>query len=379
MGPAQRCGPSCVTVSVEGMHRRAHRFAVLLPVLALVALLGSCESTPTGSFNRSKAALSSSETDTGATTSAPREFTFAAAGDLGANPTTADSLRNLDASSARFFLAVGDLDYDQTATDRAWCRYVKDRLPRKGARYPFELLVGNHEADGGEDGLIRHHAACLPDRLDSRGRYARQYVFTFPRTDPFAKFIMIAPRLTADGHTYRYDPGTADREWLVNQIDRARANGIKWVVVGAHYPCLSTGSGHPGCASGHAVHNLLLRKGVDVILNGHNHVYERSSQLALSPSCPRIPPGEYDADCVVDSGVDSTYAKGAGTVQVTSGRFGGRPMTVNRADPDLPYFVAADAGTTGYTQFRVTPTSMEATYVASTGSFQDSFVIGPAG
>lgn len=352
---------------------RAPRYAVLLSVLTLLA---ACQSpaSPGASTPPDREAGALAAVD-----SAAGGFTFSAAGDLGANSTTAASLRLLDRSSSRFFLALGDLDYDQTSTDRAWCRYVKSRLPTKGPRFPFELVVGNHEADGGEDGRIRHHAACLPDRLDSHGTYARQYAFRFPRTNPVAKFIMIAPRLKVDGHTYRYDVGTADRRWLIRQIDSARANGIKWVVVGMHYMCLSTGSGHAGCSSGHAVHDLLLRKRVDLVLNGHNHVYERSKQLAFSDSCPRIPPGEYDADCVVDSGADGAYAKGAGTVQVTSGRFGGRPMELNSGDPDAPYFAVTDAGTTGFTSFTVTADRLVARYVASTGALADSFVIGAPG
>lgn len=350
------------------MRHSARRYAVLLSALGLVA---ACTATPSGSSDRSGAELAGS--------GARGAFTFAAAGDIGANKTTAASLRKLDRSDADFFLALGDMDYDQTSSDQAFCRFVKNRLPNKGPRFPFELEVGNHEADGGADGRIRRHAACLPDRLDSRGKYARQYSFTYPRSNPVAKFILVAPRLRVDGHTYRYDAGTADRRWLVRQIDNARAAGIEWVVVGMHYPCLSTGASHPGCDAGRAVHNLLLRKRVDLMLVGHNHIYERSKQLRLSDSCPRIPPREYDADCVVDSGGDGAYAKGAGTVQVTSGRFGARPNELDGSDPDAPYFAVADAGTTGFAIFTVTAGRLEGRYVASTGTLQDSFVIGAGG
>src|SRR5512139_553469 len=143
------------------MHRRAHRLALLPAVLAL-ALGAACQSTssssPTGaaggsgSSGGSEARLSSSATS--------RAFTLGAAGDFGATAETAKSLRALDASDAEFFLALGDFDYDMTPTDRAWCRYVKERLPRKGATYPFELVAGNHEADTGQDGRVRHFARC---------------------------------------------------------------------------------------------------------------------------------------------------------------------------------------------------------------------------
>ena len=357
------------------MHRRAHRLALLPAVLAL-ALGAACQSTssssPTGaaggsgSSGGSEARLSSSATS--------RAFTFGAAGDFGATAETAKSLRALDASDAEFFLALGDFDYDMTPTDRAWCRYVKERLPRKGATYPFELVAGNHEADTGQDGRVRHFARCLPDRMGSTGTYAAQYAFTYPRSDPFAKLILISPRLTVDGHRYTYGLGSADRKWLKDQIESARAAGM-WVIVGMHHMCLSTGLDHPGCDSGHAVHNLLLRSKVDLLLDGHNHIYERSKQLAFSAGCPRIPPGEYDPDCVVDDGSDRVYRKGAGAVQVTSGRFGARPAGLDRGDPDAPYFARLASGTTGWVHYTVTPDRIDARYVGSSGRFQDSFSI----
>jgi hypothetical protein len=351
------------------MHRRAHRSAVLLSVLAL-ALVGACQSTSAPSSDgspASRAELSSGQTG--------RAFTFGAAGDLGATANTARSLRKLDASAAEFFLALGDLDYDMTPSDRAWCRYVKKRLPTKGAAFPFELVAGNHEQDGGPDGRIGNFAACLPDRMGSEGTYAAQYSFTYPRTDPFAKLIMIAPRLTVDGHRYTYGPRTADRRWLVRQIDDARAAGIPWVIVGMHHMCLSTGTDHPGCDSGHAVHNLLLRKRVDLLLDGHNHIYERSKQLAFSAACPRIPPGEYDPACVVDDGSDASYAHGAGAVQVTAGRFGARPAGLDRNDPDAPYFARLASGTTGWMRYTITPDRIDARYVSSSGTLRDAFSI----
>ena len=70
-----------------------------------------------------------------ATGVAPGTFTFAAAGDLGASSANT-SLTALDRSGVAFYLALGDLDYDQTLTDEAWCDYVKQRLPTLGPSFP---------------------------------------------------------------------------------------------------------------------------------------------------------------------------------------------------------------------------------------------------
>jgi hypothetical protein len=306
---------------------------------------------------------------------AVRSFRFAAAGDHGANRHTAAMLTKLDASRARFYLALGDLDYDQTPTDAAWCRYVKAHLPTKGARFPFELVTGNHEQDGGPDGRIGHFTKCLPDRMSSVGTYGAQYSFTYPRRNPFAAFVMISPQLTVAGHTYRYGPGTADRRWLVRRIDAARAAGIRWVVVGLHYPCISTGASH-GCDSGAAVMNLLLRKHVDLVLTGHNHIYERSKQLRLNgTSCRAIRPEHFNAHCVVDGGADGRYRKGRGTVQVTAGAVHGGELGVNPRDGDVPFFVKENGTSTGFMIYALSPTGLHGRWVGTSGSLRDSFDI----
>ena len=365
------------------MYRISRTLTVAALVAAVALLVASCASPPedTGAARSAGAdeAAPAPDTATAGTdasgASAVPSFTFAAAGDLGANPTTAEGLGRLDRSAAEFFLALGDLDYDETETDAAWCDYVKKRLPTKGSTFPFELVAGNHEADTGSDGRVRHHAACLPDRLGSTGEYASQYAFTYPGTSPFAKFIMVSPRLTVDGHTYDYRRGTADRTWLVRQIDSAEDAGIEWVVVGMHYPCLSVGKGHAGCDSGRAVLDLLVRKKVDLLLTGHNHIYERSKQLALGDGCSRIAPSRFDRDCVADSGRDGVFRRGAGLVQVTSGRVGGRHQGVNPDDSHERWFTKYGGRTTGLTRYRLTPERLTARYLSTGGALRDSFVI----
>ncbi|QNN52275.1 metallophosphoesterase [Nocardioides mesophilus] len=347
---------------------------------ALMLTLGGCATGapeaggPSPDRSATVAGTESSAASAAAGSAADGSFTFGAGGDLGANDLTSAGLAKLDASDARFFLALGDLDYDQTASDSAWCDYVTAHLPTKGAGFPFELVSGNHEADGGPDGRVANMAACLGDKLGSAGTYAAQYTFRYPATDPLAAVIMISPRLKVGGHTYDYRSGTADRAWLVRKIDRARAAGIPWVIVGMHYPCFSTGRAH-GCDAGAPVMNLLVRKRVDLLLVGHNHLYERSKQIRLRTGCTSLRAGHFDRDCVVDNGADNAYRAGRGLVQVTSGRVGGRYQGIDPNDPDRRWFVKAGDRTTGWTKVAVTPRRLTATYVNTSGGMQDTFTI----
>lgn len=350
--------------------------SVAVVVLSLMVLLGACagDRTP-GDAGEGRSDRPAPQEPQVAGTEATDEpaFTFAAAGDIAARRATARSLALLDSSPAAFFVALGDLAYGDIAPETAWCDYVRDRLPTKGAGFPFELLAGNHESDPGRHGLLRNYAECLPDRLGAEGTYGAQYAFTYPAEQPLARFVLVSPGLTVDGHRYDYSAGTPDRAWLRGQMRRAREAG-QWLVVGMHMPCLTTGADHPGCDSGRAVHNLVLRGGADLLLVGHNHVYERSKQIALSRSCPEVR-SRFDADCVVDGGRDGAYRRDRGTVQVTAGRFGARFARLSDRDPDRRWFVKRGDRTTGFLQVRVTPERMVARYRPSSGSLRDRFVI----
>lgn len=312
------------------------------------------------------------------TPSAPSSFTFAASGDHGANVKTLAGLASLDVSPADFYLALGDMDYDQTPTDQAWCDYVHANLPTKGALYPFEVVTGNHESDNGPNGRIQNFAACLPDRLGATtgpgSIYGAEYAVDYPAVTPLARIIMISPELTVAGVAYHYVPGNPHYNWLAGQINSARAAGIPWVIVGMHYPCLS--AGQYGCAEGPALMNLLVSKRVDLVLHGHDHNYQRGKQLALDPvTCPTIAGTGYTPACVVDDGLDGIYPKGAGTIDVISGTFSQSLYPVNPLDPEAPYFAKLDSTTNGYMLYTVSAGRIDARFIPTSGTATDSYSI----
>jgi len=308
----------------------------------------------------------------------PPTVTFAAAGDHGANPRADASLAALDASGADFYLALGDLDYDETISDAAWCDYVTSRLPTLGPAFPFALLAGNHEEQGGQNGYVLNHAACLPDRLSSTlsptNQYPAEYYFDYPRTAPLVRTIMISAGLTIESIAYRYTRGSPSYDWLSATIDGARASGVPWVVVGVHKACIS--AGQKTCEIGADLMNLLVEKKVDLVLQAHDHNYQRSKQLGLdASSCPAVPVAAYDPDCVVDDGTDAAYAKGAGTLFVIAGTFGRDLSAPSPFDAEAPYFARIDGTSWGFVRYTVTANRIDARFVNSGGAFTDAFTL----
>jgi PKD repeat protein len=299
---------------------------------------------------------------------------FVAAGDFGQSTTTTGPvLQAMAAADPDLALALGDLSYGAVGQEQSWCDFVTSRV---GEGFPFELIAGNHESNG-LNGNINDFSACLPNQLPGLvGTYGRQWSVDVPQQDPLVRFVMISPGIAYPDSTWSYAAGTPRYNWTRDRIDEARADGIPYVVVGMHKPCLSTGE--YGCDPGYAIFNLLVDRRVDLVLSGHEHLYQRSKQVAHGTGCTTITPGTYDPDCVVDS--DSTLVAGAGTVFMTIGSGGIGLRNNHPTDPDAPWFVTTMAldqnPTHGSSSFVVTPTGISVSFLRGAGgTFSDTFTI----
>lgn len=305
-------------------------------------------------------------TDNGPLSTAPL-FTFAAAGDFGANDNTKAVLKEIVRNNADFTVALGDLSYGKVS-EQEWCGMLHGIL---GKDHPVELVAGNHDdKEGSTDDTFRQ---CLPNKMAGMtGEYGAQYAFTYKNA---ARFINIAPGLTVDDMTYQYKPGSAEYTWLVDQIESAHANGIPWTIVGMHEVCITMGE--KSCEINPSLFSLLIEKKVDLILQGHEHGYIRSKQLASRTACPPDETGSIQNICVADS--DNAFRKGQGTVVAINGSGGAEIRAVNLESPDKPYFAdwhGANADP-AYGPFIVSvwADKLEARFMSSAGEQKDAFTI----
>jgi hypothetical protein len=260
-------------------------------------------------------------------------FTFTFAGDFGTGSGFTANLNKILPSGSAFFAAVGDLGYfSGSGSETGWCNSVKNVV---GSTFPFEILVGNHEDDG-EPSHINSYTPCLPDRLGMTGLYGVQYYFDYGS----ARFIMTAPNMTVNGHYYDYSVTGADRTWLLDRIHEAQAAG-KWVIVADHENCIDTAT--KSCTIKQGFIDLIHNEHVDLLIQGHDHTYQRTKQL----TCATV--NSYNTACVADA--DDSLVKGAGTVTIVNGLGGSSQYNINSADSERNYFVKAMGGN-GWWNFR---------------------------
>jgi Calcineurin-like phosphoesterase len=328
------------------------------------ATTGTYTLTATSVANTTKKA---SATITVTSSTAPT-VTFAAAGDFGGRNNRAGTVMNdLKTRSAKAFLLLGDMSYDEIVPESAWCAWVHSYL---GATYPLELIAGNHEEDSRVDGHVRNFTACMPDRLASSlgpGGYGVNYAFDLG----VVTVVAVAPKLTVDGVAYSYGSGSAELSWLLSQVRAAKSEG-DWVVVGMHKNCVTIGN--KSCEIGQAFAQLLINEKVDLVLQGHDHDYQRSHALA------KVQANTVPAGAIADNGSDKLYARGAGTVFVITGTVGRGLTACSHIDSEYGYFAThhcaeESASTVGYLLMTASSTQLEARFIATVGTYADTFTI----
>jgi hypothetical protein len=302
----------------------------------------------------------------------PTSVAFTVAGDFDMTAEAAATLAGVAVSGADFHISLGDLSYSRSVPEIAWCDWVRSQV----GDLPVQLVAGNHEDDYGGDGHILAFAACLPDQMGSIGRYPQQYLFD---VGDLARLIFISPDLTIAGEHYYYGAGTDHYRWVADAIDGARADGIRWVIVGMHKSCLSVGVYY--CNVYEDLLNLLVDRRVDLVLHAHDHTYQRGRQLAHGEQCPWVEVDTVVPACIAGDGTDGEYVKGLGMVFAVVGSGGTDLYDVDPADPEAGYIaVWMGANATprhGFLQLSVSASELRGEFVGTTpsSSFTDTFRI----
>lgn len=292
---------------------------------------------------------------------------LAAVGDFGGTDERAGTVMSdfMARGVAAFFL-LGDISYGELTPEQAWCDWVHAYV---GDSFPVELVAGNHEDDQQAGGFLPDFAACMPDRLESDlgpGGYGVNYASDLgPIT-----VVATAANLQIGGVSYDYDPGSPEQTWLIDTIQSAKEEG-DWVVVATHEDCITIGVKQ--CEIGQRFAQLLVDQGVDLVLQAHDHTYQRTHALASVI--------EGSVGSIADSGADGVYARGAGTVFVIAGIGGESIYPCSHSDSELGNFAVhwcAEEGsdTGGYLLLHADERSLSGELVSTVGApFSDRFAI----
>ena len=193
---------------------------------------------------------------------------FGAAGDYGCTSNTDATLANMKGKSPERVFALGDYSYASTGT----CFFNK--IDPTGLTSITKIAIGNHEDD------------------DSEG--FSSYMSHFGLSQTYYSYdIDNVHVLVMDTDRNSYASGSAQKNFVQSDLQAASTNpNIKWIIVYLHKElytspntcssgsCSNTGSEPTNLRNG--FHAMFDQYGVDLVLMGHVHNYQRTFQIKYS-------------------------------------------------------------------------------------------------
>ncbi len=205
---------------------------------------------------------------------------------LGA-PAGADTTLGVERLRPLFHLFNGDLCYANLATDRvrSWWDFWTNNS-RSARNRPWMPSAGNHENElgNGPIGYQAYQTYFSVPAADGQTEVTRGLWYAF--TVGSMRVISIANddvvyQDGGDSYVRGYSGG-AQKAWLEKELAAARADtGVDWVVVCMHQVAISTVDKFNGADLGIRQEWVPLfdRYGVDLVVCGHEHHYERSHPI----------------------------------------------------------------------------------------------------
>jgi hypothetical protein len=246
-------------------------------------------------------------------------FTFTAFGDQGVSAGAAVTAALIRARQPAFHLHAGDISYAESSgrgliTDaydpREWDAFFTEIEPAARS-IPWQIAVGNHELEpwysadgyGGQRARFGFPASAASPQP---GTY---YSFAYGNVGVIS--------LDANDISYEIPAnigysGGAQTAWLQGTLAAFRADPeIDFIVVFFHHCAYCTCSAH-GSDGGAREHwtPLFDRYAVDLVINGHNHIYERTDPLRGGAATGAAPAGA------------TVYPASAGTTYIVAGAGG---------------------------------------------------------
>ncbi|MCZ0982640.1 metallophosphoesterase family protein [Streptomyces diastatochromogenes] len=267
----------------------------------------------------------------------------------GGTEASADIVAAVERVGPLFNLINGDLCYagvagaigeDRVATWADW--FINNS--RSARLRPWMPCVGNGETEKGNGplGVTGYQTYfALPDATTATDEETRGLWYAF--TVGGVRFISLANddvAIVDSGDIYlRGYSGGAQRRWLERELQAARAStAVDWIVVFMHHPMISShrsGGGDLGVRQEWGP--LFDAYGVDLVLCGHEHYYERS--LPLRGTLPN----ETRTPIPVSTGTDVADT-GKGTVHMVIGGGGNFATTQDDLFEEPKGRVVVDVG-----------------------------------
>lgn len=278
---------------------------------------------------------------------------FVAAGDFYCDARTKKTADAMQENNPDLVLAVGDLSEVKNPV----CFF--DLFSKADKADKLKVVFGSDDVD----------------RINDYSSRYNQYKRHFDLEEPFYSFeyrnIHFLAMATADDVLTPYVLGTPQYNFVESDLAHAFNNtNIDWIVVFGYRPLYSSPTAHPDSGSLRNTYGILFDKyGVDLVITGHNHNYQRTFPLIFNSERPGKP-------LIKDASNTSDFENPGKPIYATVGTGGASPHGLDGQS----WFVANQFSDIGFLQVNVadkgTEKLMQADFHNSNnGTIMDHFSI----
>ncbi|KAM7498871.1 hypothetical protein LguiA_023285 [Lonicera macranthoides] len=210
----------------------------------------------------------------------PSKFpiTFAVAGDLGQTGWTKSTLDHIDQCKYDVHMLPGDLSYADYFQHR-WDTFGELVQPLASAR-PWMVTQGNHEEESiplFKDGFESYNA-----------RWKMPFAESGSSSNLYYSYEVAGVHVIMLGSYADYDEYSDQYSWLKGDLLKVDRKTTPWLLVLFHVPWYNSNKAHQGEGNEMmaAMEPILYAAGVDIVLAGHVHAYERSKRIYHGKSDP---------------------------------------------------------------------------------------------
>ena len=186
---------------------------------------------------------------------------FAAVGDWGCTGDTTNTIKNIQNKDPELVLALGDLSYENTGN--CWLNETSS------INNKLEIAIGNHDYD---------------DKKGDPTLLQAQYKKHFGLSNTYYSFDYHNVHFIAMDSMLPYTINSPQYSFVRNDLISTSQNpDIKWIIVYFHHPMYTSPSEHSSdLLLRETYHPLFDQYGVDLVLQGHNHNYQRSYPITYN-------------------------------------------------------------------------------------------------
>ena len=198
------------------------------------------------------------------------QFNFVAAGDFGCNAEANKTLTNMVKKNPEIVLALGDLSYNRSPN--CWL----DAISPLDSSGKVKIAFGDHD---------------MTNELFKYDTYLKHFNLTKPYYSFNYHNVHFLAMATSKNKILPYVVNSQQYEFVRNDLKLARENrSIDWIIVYSFKPFYSSNSTHPGEEElRDFYHPLFDANEVDLVLQAHNHNYQRTYPLTFNNSSPKWP------------------------------------------------------------------------------------------